>query len=244
MAHSRLEQIGAPSAVVVGFTTAVAIASWFIFIRSGEPDWGAFAAVFEGTIVVGNAVLVSIGYLTKRLREIRTAATSFLLGVLPIVLCFVIFAATSAGVSAEDFDDDISTIGAIALLCFLALAAALGGLLTFLMIVLPTVWLLRAIMPTKKNEGGVYFGMSRGELAGAAFVFPSVILFAIAMVNMVSDTSGGSRRERRAEQFIAFITFQGESLPTVLAWVGIAGIVISLLVYRRAYKARTGVRAS
>ena len=243
MAHSRLEQIGAPSAIVVGLTTAVALASWFALIRSGEPDWGAFAAVFEGTIIVGNAVLVSIGYLNNRLREIRTAGTSFLLAVLPIVLCFVIFAATSAGVSAQDFDDDIPVIGAIALLCFLALAAALGGLLLFLMVVLPAVWLLRAIRPTTTNEGGVYFGMSRGELAGAAFVFPSVILLAIAMVNMVS-ASGGSSRERRAEQLIAFITFQGEPLPTLLAWVAIAGIVISLLVYRRAHRARTGEAAS
>ena len=243
MAHSRLEQIGTPSAVVVGLTTAVALASWFALIRSGEPDWGAFAAVFEGTIIVGNAVLVSIGYLNNRLREIRTAGTSFLLGVLPIVLCFVVFAATSAGVSAQDFDEDIPVIGAIALLCFLALAAALGGLLLFLMVVLPAVWLLRAIRPTTTNEGGVYFGMSRGELAGAAFVFPSVILLAIAMVNMVS-ASGGSSRERRAEQLIAFITFQGEPLPTLLAWVAIAGIVISLLVYRRAHRARTGEAAS
>jgi len=244
MAHSRREQIGTPSAVVVGITTAVALASWFVFIRFGEPDWGAFAGVFEGSIVAGNAVLASIGFLNTRLREARTAGTSFLLGVLPIALCFVVFAVTSAGISAQDFDDDIPTIGAIALLCFLALAAALCGVLVFPIAVLPVVWLLRAIRPTATNEGGVYLGMSRGELAGAAFIFPSVILFAIAMVNMVSGLSGGTRRERQAEQLIAFVTFQGDPVATALAWLGIAGIVISLLVYRRAHKQRTGEAAS
>ena len=244
MAHSRLEQIGTPSAVVVGLTTAVALASWFVFIRFGEPDWGAFATAFEGTIVAGNAVLASIGLLDERLREIRTVGTSFWLAVLPIALCFVVFAVTSGGVSAEEFDDEMSAVGAIALLCFLALAAALAGLLVFLMVVLPSVWLLRALRPAAKNEGGVYFGMSRGELFGAAFIFPSVTLFAIAMVNMVAGLSGGSRRERQAEQIIAFITFQGEPLPTLLAWLGVAGIVVSLLVYRRAHKQRTGEAAS
>jgi hypothetical protein len=238
MAPSRLEQIGTPSAIVVGATSAVALASWFVFIRFGEPDWGAFAAVFEGSIVAGNAVLSSIGFLSARLREIRTAGTSFLLAVLPIALCFVVFSATSAGVSSEGFDDETPTIGAIALLCLLALAAALGGLLVFLMVVLPAVWLLRAIRPAKTNEGGVYFGMSRGELAGAALIFPFVILFAIAMVNMVSGLSGGSRRERQSEQLMAFITFQGEPLAMVLAWAGIVGIVVSLIIYRRARKAR------
>jgi len=244
MPRSRYEQIGMPSLVVVGVTTVVALSSWFIFIRFGDPDWGAFAAMFELSIVLGNAVLVSIGYLNTRLRTIRTAGTSFLLAVLPIALCFVVFSMTSGGVSAAEFDDEMPVVGAIALLCFLALAAALTGLLVFLMLVLPSVWLLRALMPTKKNEGGVYFGMSRGELVGAALIFPSVILFAIAMVNMVSDLSGGSTRSRRAEQLIAFVTFQGELVPTILAWVGIAGIVVSILIYRRAYKARVGVAAS
>ena len=238
MAHSRREQLGTASIVVAGITTAVAIAAWFVFIRVGEPDWGAFAAVFEGAIVAGNAVLFSIGWLTPRLREIRTAGTSFLLAVLPIALSFVVFSVTSAGVSSTDFDDDIPPIGAIALLCFLALAAALVGMLVFLMVVLPVVWLLRAIRPTGSHEGGVYLGMSRGELVGAALVLPAVIALAVAMVNMVPSLSGGTPAQRRGEPLLAFLTIQGDPIATVVAWLAIAVIVAALIGYRRAQKAR------
>lgn len=238
MAASRIAQIGTPSAVVVALTTAVAIASWFVFVRVAEPDWGAFAAVFEFTILLGSAIVFSIGSLHPRLREIRTAGTSFLLGVGPIVPSFAVFAVFSGGVDASGFDYDIPAIGAAALLSFLALAAALCGMLVYLMVVLPAVWLARAIRPTGSTAGSLYLGMGRGELVGAALIFPAIIAFAIAMVNMVPDLSGGTRRERQGEQFIAFVTFQGALVPSIVAWAAIVSIVACLVGYNRARAAR------
>jgi hypothetical protein len=218
--------------------TVVALLSWFVFVRVDEPDWGAFAAVFEGSLVVGNAILFSISFLDPRIREIRSSRVGFGLALLPIALCFVVFSATSFGVSADDWSSGTPVVGAIAQLCFLGIAAMLCGLLVYLMLVLPALWLTRAIRPTKKLEGGVYLGMSRGELVGASLVFPSIIVFAIAMVNMVADPDGSTRAQRRAEQLIAFITFQGEVAPTIIAWLSIAAIVACLVGYGRAYRAR------
>ncbi len=234
------EQVGIPTVIVVGLTTVAAVASWFVFVLAEPLDWMLFTIAFELSILIGTTISVAIVHLTPGLLAKRSPGTTAVLFFIPIVTAFVVFSATSAGVSPDDFDPDFVPLQIIAMLCFLAIAAGLLGLAVYLMIVLPLVWAFRAIVPPKTNEASSpTMGMGRRELLGASVIFPAVILFGVSMHFIAPNPGGATTRADMGSQFLTLITGNGPLLPVIGVVVSIAIVIAGGVTYQSAYNRRT-----
>lgn len=233
-------QIGIPTLFVVGLMTVAAVASWFVFVLADPLDWMLFTIAFELSILIGNTAVAAIAHLTPGLLAKRSPGTTAVLFFIPIVTSFVVFAATSAGVSPDDFDPDFVPLQIIAMLCFLAIAAGLLGLAVYLMVVLPVVWAFRAVVPPKTNDSSSpTMGMGRRELLGASVIFPAVILFGVSMHFVAPDPRGDTTRADMGVQFLTLVTGNGPLLPVIGVIVSIALVIAGGVIYQSAYTART-----
>jgi hypothetical protein len=140
----------------------------------------------------------------------------------------------------------VTIYGVILLTGLLSLLGALTAVLLYFLIVWPILLLIDAIRPSREPAGeqlapdglsGMTAELSRGQLVVVAVILLASVAFALAMVNVFPDATGGSRQQR-FETLLRWVTFRGEPLPSFLA-LGFA--LVAATAIWASYRVRQGV---
>ena len=235
--------------VVFALTMAVSVWAWAAFAIGDNQDLTAATAIITVASFAASFVLIVNLQIRIRFRRPGFESADVPLILLPgITIPVVALVITPPATPAPGYLDWVTIHGVIVLTGLLSLLGALSAVLLYLLIVWPILLLMDAIRPSRETDGeqlapdglsGMTAEFSRGQLVVVAVILLASVAFALAMVNVYPDATGGSRQQR-FETLLRWMTFRGEPLPSLLA-LGFA-LVAAAATYA-SYRVKQGVDA-
>lgn len=262
-----LARIGVGEIVIVAVTTGICVWGWLAYVTTGTTDFLPFMIVY-GVALTASALLQCVmvmyvrpsGSLRARLswgavfkgaptddRWSNTfGAQNLLVMTAPVALSILVFLiVTPATTPTATFDPDMGLYRVIGLLALLGIVfTSIGAGVIVPLVLMPLGMLVAACLPVDRDAEGRPVDRATmtttAELAIAASILLSAVGFALT-ISSVETSSSLSKPGRMIEQFITFVTFTGNPLPTTLGWFFIAVIVVAVIADRRAHKVRLRV---
>lgn len=248
--RAAVGEFGVLELSVFALSCVLGIWSWLAFVVSTPQDYMAFTLVYWiGLIVASTVQMVMVVVVRRRgAKDLSEAfasipkSLSYLLLAPIIVVAVAMLIVTPPGTPTAGFDEDFSSIyQIIGLFVLLALVAvALGVGVVFLLIVLPV---LAVVVSLRKGSaasiesfsGGL---ASRGELVCGALILPAALAFGTAIYSVAPDAGSGLTISRMGAQFMMWVTFQGELMPSIAAWIALAAMIALVSAYNVQYSRR------
>ncbi|SEB49683.1 hypothetical protein SAMN04489806_0860 [Paramicrobacterium humi] len=248
--RAAVGRLGMLEISVFALSCVLGIWSWLAFVVSTPQDYAAFTLIYWiGLIIASTVQMVAMLIVRNRgARDLGDALTStppslpyLLLGPI-VVVAVAMLIVTPPGTPTAGFDDDFSSIyQIIGLFVLLALiAVALGAGVVFLIIVLPVLAVAVSMRKgsaasIERFSGGL---ASRGELVCGALILPAALGFGVGMYFVAPDAGSGLTANRMLVQFLMWVSFQGELLPSVVAWLCLALMIGLVTAYNVQYGRR------
>lgn len=235
---------------VFALTMAVSVWAWGSFAIGENQDLAAASAIITLASLAASFVLIVNLQVRIRFRRPGFESADVPLILLPVIAVPVVaLVITPPSTPAPGYLDWVTIYGVILLTGLLSLLGALTAVLLYLLVVWPILLLIDAIRPSRETDGeplapdglsGMTAEYSRGQLVVVAVILLASVAFALAMVNVYPDATGGTRQQR-FETFLRWMTFRGEPLPSLLA-LGFA--LVAAAATWASYRVRQGVDGS
>lgn len=251
-----IDRVGTPAAVIFGLTIGIGIWSWLAYVIHSPQDIDTFGFIFLGVNVLGAAAQMAYIVFFQKTGSVRERITleagqnarqgSSVIFWGPAVIFGIVFLLiTPPGTSATAVEygwNIYQAIGLFAMLSFLM--AAFGSLLLYTLVVIPTVLIIRGILPPEKDEdrsaNSVPIGpISRTESLCMGLIILVIVTFAVSMHFVApSRITTNFSREAMFEQFVYFITLHGNLTATITGALCIVAVVILGIINNKAAKRR------
>jgi hypothetical protein len=235
--RSYFASIRLDDALVFALVTVLSVWGWISFTLGPGLATGGGAVAAGGSLALGTLLLAAVRYHRYKRFPDDTLAQEIRVPLLfaPVITSpLILLAITPPGTAVEGFDPAINVYGLIALSALLMVGGVLAGILLFGIIVWPVLALIDAVVPPKTGTGLSLFArvLSRGELAAIGVMVLAMVAFGCALVAVYPEATG-SRVQKLTQTLIAWITFRGEPLPSVLALLFALTIVAAVWFHLR-----------
>lgn len=248
-----LGRIGMAEVVVFALTVALGVWSWLAYVVNGPQDFPTFTIVFLGVTLLGAATQMIFFLFVRPVASVRARLTlqsvgnarsgsSVVLWGPPVIYAVVFLLVTPPTTPAAGFDPDMGIYQVMGLVILLSLVAtAVGTLALYCVIILPLVLILNGVLPAARDARGrtVPSVVSRTEYVCGGLIILLAVAFAILMqfVGGASASLGigaQSSYGRMLQQLVAFVTFNGAPVASILAVGCLIAIAILIVISNRA----------
>jgi len=242
--HGQLDGLTMPSLAAIGAATALSLWAWFGFVLGEPQDFEWFMAiVFVAHALNGLAqLLIALHPRTPQLKWQGYRVASFVpaLGAMALTLLgWLVTAPPGLSVEGNGGADNVYELIGISVLVLL-LATVVGAGLGGCFIVLP-IWLITRAL--RRNQGAPtneltrdLAGLNRTQLWTGGVIILATVAFGFAM-HFVYPDPPGTRWARMRAQVEALLTFSGEPVAMVAAFVLIAAVAVLVFVHNRKRRA-------
>jgi hypothetical protein len=236
-----LDRTGTPELVILALTVGISVWAWLAFVVGSPQNVEAFGWLFLGVNLGGATAQLILAWFVRAQGTFRDRVTgsaasdtrrgSWIVFVGPAVVYAVVFLiVTPPSTPARDIEYGWNIYQAIGLFVMLGLLASACSILVYVA-ALPILFLIDGLLPARKVGQDP---MSRGEYLGGGVLLLGIFGFAISMQFIAPAlASTHSSRERMGLQFWFFVTLHGAPVPTIIAVLCIAAIVVGIIVNNR-----------
>jgi hypothetical protein len=251
-----IDRIGTPAAVIFGLTIGIGIWSWLAYVVQSPQDVNTFGFIFLGVNVLGAAAQMSYIVFFQKTGTVRERVTleaghssrqgSSVIFWGPAVIFGIVFLlVTPPGTSATAIEYGWNIYQAIGLFTMLSiLAAAIGSLLLYVLVVIPVALIINGLLPPEKEESRSANSVpirpiSRTESLCMGLIIVAIVTFAVDMqfISPAKITTHFSR-QAMGEQFMYFVTLHGDLVATIIGVLSIVVIVVLGIINNKAVKRR------
>jgi hypothetical protein len=221
-AREHFAQVRADDVVVFAAITLVSVWGWIAFTLDEPGDGAGGPGTAAIAVCLGSFVLLARRWYDWRRHpdDPRGRHWQMPLLLLPIVSNPVLLLAVTLIASKQGFRPGADLPGLIGATALLGIAGLFSSLLIVALLVWPVLLLVDAVFPPAADTRGLSRmsrTLSRGELAGAAILIFAAVAFSCALGMVYPDAPAESMRGRMAQRLIAWVTLQGEPVPSILA---------------------------
>jgi hypothetical protein len=235
--HEHFAGVRTDDVVVFAAITLVSVWGWIAFTLDGPGDGAGGPGTSAIAVCLGSLVLLARRWYDRRRHPDDPWGRHWRMPLLllPIVSNPLLLLAITLIASRPGYRSGADVSGLIGATVLLGVAGLFGSVLVVALLVWPVLLLVDAAFPAAAGTPGLSRmsrTLSRGELAGASILILSAVAFSCSLGMVYPDAPAQSMRGRMAQTLVAWVTFQGEPVPSVLA-VLFALVVIGATVATR-----------